>query len=175
MSLKTTLPPREPPFLRTDRLALRPHRRGDWPAYAAFMASDRAAHIGGPYDAQAAWGWFCSDFGQWGLTGTGALAVDRGGETVGQVVFNDLPTFPEFELGWLAFEGHEGHGYLSEAASAFRDWIREEARPPSLVSYVSPDNARSLALAERLGARRDEGAPAPSTGDVVMRHWGAAA
>ena len=170
MSLKPPLPPREAPTLRTDRLVLRPHRRDDWPAYAAFMASDRAAPIGGPFGTLAAWGWFCSDHGQWALTGTGALAVDRDGEMVGQVVLNDLPTFPEFELGWLAFEGQEGRGYLSEAAAAFLGWIRAEVRPPSLVSYVSPDNARSLALAERLGAVRDDAAPAPDPDDVVMRH-----
>ena len=173
-TLKAALPLRAAPTLRTERLVLRPHTREDWPDYAAFMASDRAVHMGGPFDAQQAWGWFCSDHGQWALTGTGALAVERDGAFVGQVVLNDLPTFPEFELGWLALPGQEGHGYLSEAAGAFREWIAAEVRPPSLVSYVSPENARSVALAERLGAVRDDAAPRPDPHDVVMRHWGPA-
>lgn len=174
-SFKAALPPREPPTLRTERLVLRPHTRSDWPAYRAFMASDRAAFIGGPFGEAAAWGWFCSDFGQWGLVGAGALAVEADGAMVGQVVLNDLPTFPEFELGWLVFEGHEGKGYLTEAARAFRDWVRAEIAPPSLVSYISPANARSLALAECLGATPDDAAPRPDADDVVMRHWGSAA
>ena len=35
-----------------------------------------------------------------------------------------------------------------------------------------PGNARSIRLAERLGARRDTAAPGVDTGDVVMRHPG---
>ena len=171
-TLKAALPPRTPPVLRTERLVLRPHTRDDWPAYAAFMASDRAAFIGGPFDALRAWGWFCSDHAQWSLTGTGALAVEHEGTLVGQVVLNDLPTFPEFEMGWFAFDGHEGRGYLTEAARAFRDWVRAEVRPPSLVSYISAGNARSIAVAERLGAVPDPHAPRVDPDDVVMRHWG---
>ena len=38
------------------------------------------------------------------------------------------------------------------------------------VSYISPQNARSIALAERLGAVRDAGAAGPAESDLVFRH-----
>ena len=39
-----------------------------------------------------------------------------------------------------------------------------------LVSYVDPENRRSIAVAERLGARLDPGAPKQDPGDLVYRH-----
>jgi RimJ/RimL family protein N-acetyltransferase len=171
-----------PPTLTTDRLVLRPHEAADFEPYAALMASERARHMGGPMDRLAAWHWFASDVAQWALSGHGALAVAlRDGTLVGQVVLNRLPIFPEHELGWMAFDGHEGRGLIFEAARAFREWAREAIRPPSLVSYIGPDNARSVALAERLGAVRDDDAPRPEPGaamsfedDLIYRHWGPA-
>ena len=40
----------------------------------------------------------------------------------------------------------------------------------SLVSYIDPANARSIKLAEKLGARLDPAAKGPSQGDLVYRH-----
>ena len=160
------------PTLRTQRLVLRPHGAEDFETYAALMASERARHMGGPMDRQAAWRWFASDVAQWALFGHGALAVTLSGTgaLAGQVVLNRLPHFPEVELGWMAFEGHEGQGLLFEAAAAFRAWALRVVRPPSLVSYVGAANARSIALARRLGAVRHDAAPRPEPGDLVFRH-----
>lgn len=172
MTLKPPLPPRAAPVLVTPRLRLRPWTRADWPAYAAMLASPRAAGMGGAIGPLAAWGWLCAEVGGWALTGTGGLAIERDGALLGGVSFNDLPTFPEYELGWMLFDGHEGQGFATEAATTFRAWIAEAPRPASLVSYVSPGNAASRAVAERLGAAHDPAAPAPEDGDLVMRHWG---
>ena len=38
------------------------------------------------------------------------------------------------------------------------------------VSYIDPGNARSIALAERLGARPDPDAPRADPDDLVYRH-----
>ena len=160
------------PTLRTERLVLRPHRAEDFEPYAAFMASPRAVHLGGPMTRVQAWQSFASDVAQWALHGHGALMVTLAGtgEAAGQVILNRLPHFPEVEIGWLAFDGHEGRGLLFEAATAFRDWARQAVAPPSLVSYVSPGNARSIALALRLGAVRDDEAARPGPDDLVYRH-----
>jgi len=40
----------------------------------------------------------------------------------------------------------------------------------SLVSYIDPENSRSIALAERLGAWPDEFATADDETDLVYRH-----
>jgi len=60
--------------------------------------------------------------------------------------------------------GHEGRGYATEAALALRDWAF------SLVSYIAPGNAASVAVAERLGARLDPAAPRTVPADLVYRH-----
>lgn len=165
-----------PPTLTTDRLVLRPHEAADFEPYAAFMASPRAHMMGGPMDRERSWYEFASDVAQWPLHGHGALAVTlRGAGTLaGQVLVQRRPYWPEPELGWLALDGHEGRGLLLEAATALRAWVRERCAPASLVSYVDPRNDRSIALALRLGAVRDDGAPLPGPDTAVYRHWGPA-
>jgi RimJ/RimL family protein N-acetyltransferase len=78
--------------------------------------------------------------------------------------------FPEKELGWLLYEGFEGKGYATEAARAMRDWAFGPGGLASLVSYFDPENARSMAVAQRLGAVLDPDAPVQDAGDVVYRH-----
>ena len=166
------------PFLDTARLRLRPHDWADFPAYRAVMQSERAQFMGGPMSLEQAWLHFASDVAQWPLKGCGALAVTLrdSGELVGQVVLNDIPHFPERELGWMAFEGHEGRGYLSEAARALRDYAARVLGWQTLVSYISFGNARSAALAERIGACLDPQAARVDADDLVYRHpMGAAA
>ncbi|WP_332701404.1 GNAT family N-acetyltransferase [Devosia sp.] len=149
------------PTLTTPRLILRPPVFADFPAMEELLTSERAKYMGGPYSSFAAWGLFCHDVACWQLFDHGALMVDLRltGECVGQVGINHGPLFPEKELGWLLFGGHEGQGYAGEAAGALRDWAFGERGLPTLVSYVDPNNVRSIALAERLGAVVDKHAP----------------
>lgn len=160
------------PTLRTRRLVLRPMLEADFPAYRNLMASPRSVYMGGPFDEARAWGMFCHDIACWTLYGHGGLMVDVAGtgECVGQVGINHGPLFPEKELGWLLYDGFEGQGYVTEAATALRDWAFAELQLPSLVSYFDPANARSVAVAERLGAVRDDAAPRQDPEDVVYRH-----
>jgi RimJ/RimL family protein N-acetyltransferase len=53
---------------------------------------------------------------------------------------------------------------------ALRDWAFTVLRVETLVSYVDPENHRSMAVAERLGAVRDDSARPQDVGDVVYRH-----
>jgi RimJ/RimL family protein N-acetyltransferase len=162
------------PKLITARLTLRPPVEADYPAYRAMMMSERAAYMGGPHDEATAWLSFCHDVAGWALFGHGALMIEvtSTGETVGQVSVNGGPLYPEKELGWLLYDGFEGHGYVAEAAAAMRDWAFGALEVESLVSYIDPANQRSSLVAERLGAvpdetaRRQDGDP----DDLVYRH-----
>lgn len=160
------------PTLRTDRLVLRAPELRDFAAYRELMASPRSAFMGGPFDERAAWGLFCHDIACWKLFGHGALMIElaENGACVGQVGINHGPLFPEKELGWLLFEGFEGRGYVTEAAVALRDWAFEALGVESLVSYIDPSNSRSVAVAERLGAVRDDSAIRQDPDDLVFRH-----
>jgi RimJ/RimL family protein N-acetyltransferase len=162
------------PTLHTERLTLRPLIMADYPAYAAFMKSDRSIYMGGPYDMFRTWGIFCHDAGSWALFGHGGLMIDVAatGETVGSVGINAGPLFPETELGWFLYEGHEGKGYATEAARRLRDWGLSTRGLTTLVSYIDPPNRASAAVAERLGAVLDPHAPRQpgDDGDLVYRH-----
>ncbi|MET4682462.1 GNAT family N-acetyltransferase [Brevundimonas faecalis] len=158
--------------LRTERLTLRPQVLDDFAAYEAFLASDRSAGMGGPFDRRAAWGMFCHDLAIWRFFGHGALmmVLTETGECIGQVGVNHGPLFHEKELGWLLYEGHEGKGYATEAAAALRDWVCRTLKPPSLVSYVAPGNTASSAVALRLGGVLDPSAPREDPDDLVYRY-----
>ena len=162
----------EIPTLETDRLILRPPKMEDWPEFAELMLSERSVHMGGPYSTQAAWGLFCHDVAQWALMGHGGLTMEdrKTGLCIGQVGINHGPLFPEHELGWQVYPDAEGMGFAYEAASALQDWAFTTRRLDTLVSYIDPDNIRSLKLAERLGAKVDADAPRQDPTDIVFRH-----
>ena len=163
---------RDIPVLTTGRLVLRPMVLADFEPYAALMASPRAKYMNGPLDTKGAWAYFTSDIALWRLYGHGGLMIDLkgSGTCVGQVGINHGPLFPEKELGWFLYDGHEGHGYATEAAARLRDWAFEVLGLKTLVSYVDPDNDASTAVARRLGAVRDDTAVRPEPAVLVYRH-----
>lgn len=91
------------------------------------------------------------------------MGVERleDGAFVGQVALLKPDHFPELELGWMLTSEGEGYGYAFEAAEAARDYAYVEMGRDTLVSYIDPMNTRSIALAERLGATRDDSAARP--------------
>lgn len=159
------------PVIETARLRLRPMQPEDFEAYAAFAGSPRAIHMDGPVDRSTAWAWFCNDTAHWALFGYGGLMIEADGQAAGQVSVTHGVTFPEHEIGWFLFDGFEGRGLATEAASALRDYVYRQTAIPGLVSYCGPDNHGSIAVAERLGAVYDPVAPRPLNDDCrVYRH-----
>ena len=163
---------RDIPVLETGRLRLRAPAVSDFPAYAAFFASDRAVHERGPMDERAAWREFCASLAAWPLRGFGAWsATDRAtGVYLGEVGLFQPVEYPEPEIGWMVVPQAEGRGIAHEAALAVRAWAYGTLGLRTLVSYIAPANARSIRLAERLGARLDPNAPTIDPGDLVYRH-----
>ena len=161
------------PTITTERLRLRPYTMGDWTRYRDMLAGPRSVFLGGPFDEIDAWGWFTSELAQWELLGHGALHADRlsDGKTVAQANLNRPPNWPQEELGFWTYGGHERHGYASEAALGLRDWYyANHPAPVRLVSYVHPDNAASMQLLTKLGAKAEPSIPAPHQGWVAFRH-----
>ncbi|BBK38245.1 N-acetyltransferase [Allostella sp. ATCC 35155] len=160
------------PIIRTDRLLLREPMLADWPSFAEVMTSDRAKYMGGPFSIASAWGTFCHGIALWHLFGIGNLSIElrETEQCIGQIEINQGPRFPEPELGWQMKIEAEGKGYAFEAASAMRDWAFQERKLDTLVSYIGPENVRSIRLAERLGATLDVHARPQDPGDLVYRH-----
>lgn len=162
------------PILHTQRLTLRPHVMADFEALCDLFETDRAAYMGGPIPRKQAWRWLASEVGMWDLIGHGSWAVDtQDGQFVGQVGLLKPPHFPETELGWTLLDHAEGKGYAREAAQAALTWAASQGFA-TLVSYIDPANARSIALAQRLGAIHDPDAALPEgetpQETVVYRH-----
>lgn len=160
------------PRIETERLVLRPHVLEDFPAMAAFFASDAARFVGGPMDEKRCWHGFASDVGSWELMGFGGWGVEEKatGAFVGQVGLNKPAYFPEREIGWILMPGREGRGYATEAALAARAYAYGTLGWTTAVSYVDPENARSIALARRIGCAVDPDARSFDPGDLVFRH-----
>jgi RimJ/RimL family protein N-acetyltransferase len=156
--------------LHTPRLTLRPLTLADFPAYRDFWATERSQFMGGPHGPRQAWFWFCHDLASWPLHGFGGFAIEAGGQTVGRMGMNAGPIFPENEMGWSLYAGHEGQGYATEAAGAVRDWALGARGLPTLVSYIAEGNAASAAVAMRLGAELDPDAPSMGPNVMVYRH-----
>lgn len=146
------------PSLTTTRLRLRPFREGDLDAYAAMCAdAEVMRHIGtgGPVDRGQAWRHMALFIGSWLLRGRGMWAIERrsDGLLIGRAGYLDPPDWPACELAWLLARDAWGQGYAFEAAAAARDFGRDALGLTRLISLVRPANARSIALAGRLGAR----------------------
>ncbi len=164
------------PTLQTDRLTLRPYRRADFDAYAAFFASDSAVHMGGPIDTEKAWSWFTNDLASWALYGFGTLGVEFQGQFAGGVGLVQPPNFPEPECGWFIFDPFTGNGIAQEAGRAMLDHTFATTDLQSIVSYVGRANTASIRVAEALGGNPDPTAKGPEGFDVIVyRHMRRAA
>lgn len=162
------------PTIMTDRLILRMPQIEDAEPYMAVLMSGRATHVGGPMERHDAWLDFCMETASWPLRGYGAFAIEeRKTETfLGLIVLHHDDGDPERELGWVLTDDAEGKGIALEAAPHVRDWAFDTYGWASIVSYIDPANTRSIALAERLGAVRDDAAPrAPNYEQcLIYRH-----
>ena len=164
------------PTLTSDRLLLTQMTLDHIHALYPLMGSARTGYMDGPFTKRAAWYLLAADVASWTLLGFGGWAItDRNtGQLLGQIALSQPPHYPERELGWLLFEHAEGQGYAHEASKTVLAWARDAQNYITLVSYITPENSRSVALAKRLGAVLDLSAVLPD-GDsiedtVIYRH-----
>jgi RimJ/RimL family protein N-acetyltransferase len=90
---------------------------------------------------------------QWERFGYGLfkLTARDDGRFLGRVGLRYWPQFDETEVGWTLRREEWGHGYATEAAVAVADWGFRTVPVPYLTACIEPRNARSIAVAERLG------------------------
>lgn len=165
------------PVLETERLKLRAPHRDDWPTWRAFMASERSQFVR-PRNEETtdgkAWRAFGHAIGHWVMRGYGSLVftLKDNNTALGMTGPWHPEGWPERELGWTTWlSDAEGQGYAYEAACAARLYAFETLGWDTAVSYIDPENTRSIALAERLGATRDPNAKNPFDEPcLVYRH-----
>ena len=151
------------PVLTTERLILRAPESTDFDSYAAFMASDRSADLGGPLSRADAWDRFSMELGHWLLRGFGHyMLIERdSGAMIGRAGFSQPEGWPEVDLGWALCEGFEGRGFTTEAVQRLRSYAAETLGWAALCSLIAPEDARTAAQAERLGAGKEGSWTAP--------------
>lgn len=89
----------------------------------------------------------------WASRAYGRVAVhDRGtGRFLGRGGLHHWPQFDEVEVGWALRVDAWGHGYATEASGAWVRWAFEHLDVPYATACIDPENAGSLAVADRLG------------------------
>ena len=157
--------------IETERLVLREPQLEDVDDLLELVADDEVMRwIGGEAKDRAAtvehverW------IARWRQNGVGQFVVLLDGRAIGRVgllvwdartwetsTYEDAGEHAETELGWALARAHWGHGYATEAARAVRDWAYAERGVERLISLIAPDNARSIRVAEKLGATPEQ-------------------
>ena len=164
------------PTLETERLRLRAPQPKDLETWLEFRASDRTKFLGGVEDQYQAWESFAGLTGHWAIRGFGRwmVALKDTDKAVGIVGIYYPSDWPEPEIAWSLFEGADGKGYATEAALASRAYAYDVIGLKTLISCIIPDNAPSIALAQRLGATHEKDFDHPFIGRMQMwRHLSA--
>ncbi len=143
------------PTLTTARLTLRALTEADFPSFAAFYASDRSRHVGGPATPEQSWRMLAGELGHWALRGYGrwAVAETASSALVGIIGPWNPEGWPEPEIGWDLMNGFEGKGYATEAARATLEYAYDALGWTTAISLVAPTNHGSRRVAQRLGAQ----------------------
>ncbi|KMK68754.1 GNAT family N-acetyltransferase [Puniceibacterium sp. IMCC21224] len=164
------------PVLKSDRVILRGPQMADFDAFSAFHADpDRAPGFGPVYRRDESWRWFALNIGHWHIHGYGyfTIADPVTDAPIGISGIWNPDGWPEPELGWVVYAGHEGKGIAFEAATRARKWAYEDLGFTTLTSNIVPGNIRSIALAERLGATYERTYNNVHMGeDLLYRHPG---
>ncbi len=161
------------PEIETERLRLRLPAERDLDAYAGFRTSQRTKPIGGPFTTEQAFQSLCEIIGQWQLRGYGRwMVADKStDEALGIVGIYHPADWPEPEIGWSVFDAAEGGGIAYEAALAARRFAYETLGWTRIVSLITDENTRSVALARRIGAEPEDIFPHPVFGNLrIWRH-----
>ncbi|MEL7027001.1 MAG: GNAT family N-acetyltransferase [Pseudomonadota bacterium] len=160
------------PVLETKRLVLRAPRIEDFQDFARIVLSPQGTTYGDPANREEAWSEFMQLTGTWMLRGHGTWVVTlkTDGKTIGLVQLGAEPGDLAPELGYLLDAEFEGQGYASEAARAVRDHGFGTFELPKIASYIDKSNARSIALAHRLGAVEDTPTDWAEHDTLAFRH-----
>lgn len=159
-------------MIRTARLTLVHPSPQHLDAHAGFYASPRAAARGWQATEHESWRNFASVIGHTALRGFGPFVAEQDGRAIG--LFG--PWHPggqiEAEIKWTLWDAaSEGQGLAFEAALATRDYAYDTLGWTTAASFITPDNARSIALATKLGATQERDWHTPSGKLVtIWRH-----
>jgi [ribosomal protein S5]-alanine N-acetyltransferase len=153
-----------PGIIETDRLIVRPYREEDASLYyqvsqrnrehlAAFEAGNAIFRIHSEADALTVIREFIAARDRCTAFFLGAFLRETG-EWVAQLYIGTVQAdLPEYELGYIVDAGHEGRGYVSEAARAALGFSFNQLGAHRVRLECDDTNPRSSRVAERLGMK----------------------
>ena len=143
-------------LIETERLELRPMTIGDVDEYLELHRDPEVARFLGEMDRELAIRRLEIDARTWHERGHGLFKVTHRDDErfLGRIGLRYWAQFDEVELGWTLRSDEWGHGFATEAATAVATWGFEKLPVPYLTANIEPSNARSIAVAERLGMTR---------------------
>lgn len=146
------------PTIETERLVLRAWRDEDLAAYARMCGDPEVMRYigdGSALSREDAWRSMAMFTGHWALRGFGTWAVEvrDTGAMVGRVGLHRPAGWPGLEVGWALDRSVWGRGYATEGGRAALDHAWNQLGADRVISLIAPDNARSIAVAHRLGER----------------------
>jgi RimJ/RimL family protein N-acetyltransferase len=147
-------------LLETERLRLRPYRRGDVEALAPmFGDAEHMRFYPSVFSLEQTEAWVDRQFERYRDDGFGLWVIED--RATGAVLGTAGPTIQvvegigEIEIGWHVRTGWKGRGIAPEAAAAARDWAFENLDAGHLISLVRPENRASARVAEKIGMHVD--------------------
>jgi RimJ/RimL family protein N-acetyltransferase len=146
--------------LGSKRLILRMFRESDLDAYAAMCCDPEVMRYlgdGFPLTRAEAWRNMALVFGHWQLRGFGLWAVEERatGILAGRVGCWRPEGWPGMEIGWTLRREYWGRGYATEAAQTVMADAFSRMKQTRLISLIQPENGPSIAVALRLGMRKE--------------------
>ena len=167
------------PILFTERLVLRLPEAGDLDGWAVMAADAEAMRfIGGAKSRPECWRDLCAMRGAWDIRGFAMFSViERDtGRWVGRIGPWEPEGWPGKEIGWGVSNDFAGKGYAHEAAVACMDYAVDVLGWTQIIHSIDPENARSIALAKRLGSTNGGRVPLPQPyHESVVDAWGQSA
>lgn len=140
-------------LIETERLRLRPPTIKDVDELVALHAEPEVMQFMGALDQASLIEWVQLTRRDWAERGHGRVAIiERAtGRLLGRAGLKRWAQLGETELGWVLHPDAWGRGLASEAGRASAQWGFQNLEVPYLTAMIHPENARSIAVAKRLG------------------------
>lgn len=139
--------------LRTERLTMRPPGTADLDDLVALHDDPAVLRVFGETTRDEVVEWIAKSRRDWDERGHGRVVIlDReDGAFLGRGGLRHWPEFDEVEVGWSLTPAARGSGVATEAGRAWIEWGFRALYLPCVTAMIDPDNAASIAVAERLG------------------------
>jgi len=82
------------------------------------------------------------------------MVVEKDGAILGAVSIHLSEDLEEGEMGWISHQGYWGHGYITEAAQALKEFAIIELKVKRIVAHCDSRNIGSIRVMEKIGLEK---------------------